>query len=262
MGLQDDSLNRLEWENAPFDAPFARRRVAAEAAAAVSTERHATRTPGARSEMRRARERRGVVLDFEERALVARLLAGDEAACESFVDDYVPRLHRYAASRLAGERDLVQEVVQATVCRAIEKLSGFRGESSLFTWLCACCHNEIVSVFRRRSRRPATVPIEEALATAGVAGDSPADPERSFRRAETRALVHLALDRLPAHQARALEWKYLEGLSVREIAQRSELGEKAAESLLTRARIAFRAAFEELTLAGEVVARARGAEHD
>ena len=248
MRVHDEPLARLEWENAPFDAHFARRPAAqAVAAASAGPRPRAAPERELRSAMRRARERRGVLLDLEERALVTRLVAGDAAAFERFVDEYVPRLHRFAASRLPGERDLVQEVVQATVCRALEKLAGFRGEASLFTWLCACCRNEIADVFRRRGRRPATVPIDEAV-TAAATLDAPAvDPERLLQRAESRALVHLALDLLPAHHARALEWKYLEGLSVREIAHRSELGEKAAESLLTRARGAFREAFIELS---------------
>jgi DNA-directed RNA polymerase specialized sigma24 family protein len=63
--------------------------------------------------------------------------------------------------------------------------------------------------------------------------------------------VHLVLDALPAHYANALEWKYLEELSVAEIAGRLGLGEKAAESLLTRARAAFRDAFTTLKPAPE-----------
>ena len=48
------------------------------------------------------------------------------------------------------------------------------------------------------------------------------------------------LDALPGRYGEALEWKYIDGLSVREIAARLELGEKATESLLTRARESFR----------------------
>jgi DNA-directed RNA polymerase specialized sigma24 family protein len=51
------------------------------------------------------------------------------------------------------------------------------------------------------------------------------------------------LDGLPSHYADALDWKYIEDLSVREIAVRMNLGLKAAESLLTRARESFKDAF-------------------
>ncbi len=57
----------------------------------------------------------------------------------------------------------------------------------------------------------------------------------------------MALDQLPSHYGSALEWKYLEELSVKEIASRLKLSPKAAESTLTRAREAFRDGFTALT---------------
>jgi DNA-directed RNA polymerase specialized sigma24 family protein len=56
----------------------------------------------------------------------------------------------------------------------------------------------------------------------------------------------MALDGIPGHYAQALEWKYLDRLSVQEIAGRLGVQTKAAESLLTRARQAFRAGYESL----------------
>jgi DNA-directed RNA polymerase specialized sigma24 family protein len=66
-------------------------------------------------------------------------------------------------------------------------------------------------------------------------------------RKQEAHLVHAALDLLPPHYARALEWKYVDRLPVAEIAARLRLGAKAAESLLTRARRAFRAGYERLS---------------
>jgi DNA-directed RNA polymerase specialized sigma24 family protein len=58
--------------------------------------------------------------------------------------------------------------------------------------------------------------------------------------------VQATLDTLPERYGQALEWKYVDGLAVAEIAARLGTGEKAAESLLSRAREAFRAAIGEL----------------
>ena len=71
---------------------------------------------------------------------------------------------------------------------------------------------------------------------------------RAFRevgRAYPPGLLTL-LDGLPARYGDALEWKYVEGLPVVEIAARLAVSPKAAESLLTRAREAFRDAFATL----------------
>ena len=65
----------------------------------------------------------------------------------------------------------------------------------------------------------------------------------ALQQKETARLVQVVLDRLPARYGDALEWKYIEGLSVAEIGERLGIATKAAESVLARARAAFRDAF-------------------
>jgi len=182
-----------------------------------------------------------------ERALVDRMLDGDEAAFREFCDDYMPPLYRFARRRLSGDIDMAREVVQATVCKAIGNLAGFRGEAALSTWLAACCRNEIAALYRRGPRSGREVSLEEDEARHGPPVAPSADgPEHSLLRQESAELVHRALDELPPRYGRVLEWKYLEDLPVAEIARRLEVGTKAAESLLTRAREAFRRAYARL----------------
>lgn len=189
----------------------------------------------------------------DERSLVRRMLAGDEPAFERFSDDYIPALYRFALRRLDGDRELARELTQTTVCKAIAKLATFRGEAALMTWLCACLRNEVAAHFRSARRWGAEVElseVEKGRVLPSAVG--PVDgPERALLRGEAADRVHLALDSLPPHYGRALEWKYLEDLSVREIALRLNLGAKAAESILTRARDAFRAVYAELSVAGD-----------
>lgn len=181
-----------------------------------------------------------------EKALVDGMLAGDERAFDRFADFYIPIVHRFAAYRLRGDTDLVEEIVQQTLTRALSRLSTFRGEAALSTWLCAVCRNEIAGHFRRRARIGSEIDIGAADEAAVEALDArrAESPEAGASRSETRHIVHEALDALPAHYGQALEWKYLQELPVREIARRLDLGLKAAESLLTRARLAFRREYD------------------
>ncbi len=182
----------------------------------------------------------------DERALVHRILGGDEVAFDAFADRYMPILFRFARRRLHGDIELAWDVVQTTMCKAIPKLSTYRGEASLSTWLCACCRNEIASHFRKR-RPERELPLDDGdFGPEAVTAPLGLGPEPGLLRRERRDLVHEALDLLPPHYAEALEWKYLEGASVREIALRLDLSPKAAESLLTRARNAFRQAYADL----------------
>ncbi len=186
----------------------------------------------------------------DEREFVQRMIGGDEAAFELFADSYVPALYRFASRRLGGDRELTRDIVQTTLCKAIAKLSTFRGDAALMTWLCACCRNEIAGHFRKTMRPVREVDLTEVEETsaAELAAVAPEAPEVAALRSEASRLVHAALDELPPHYGQVLEWKYLEDLPVKEIASRLELGPKAAESLLTRAREAFRRVHSRLTV--------------
>lgn len=191
---------------------------------------------------------------LEDLQLVRRLLAGDEAAFDAFFATYFPRLTRYALSRVQGNESLAEEAVQNALCKAVAHLSGYRGEAALLTWLMTFCRHEIHALLGAGQAKaislsenlPAVDAALEALALAA------ASPEDDARRKDTHRLVHLALDWLSPRHAQVLTWKYLEELSVATIAERLALSEKAAESLLTRARGYFREAFLELAGEGEL----------
>jgi RNA polymerase sigma-70 factor (ECF subfamily) len=65
---------------------------------------------------------------------------------------------------------------------------------------------------------------------------------------ETTRLIQVALDQLPTHYGDALEWKYVYGFSVDEIAEKLGIGFEAAQSLLARAKRAFQEIYGALTI--------------
>ena len=190
-----------------------------------------------------------------DRELVRRMLGGDEAAFDEFFADYFPRLFRFAVLRLR-DQDAAEDLVQNSLISAVRHLASWRGEATLFTWLCTICRREISAWEKRTSRRVIVSLAEDdpvvraALESIGAAAEA---PDAGLARADTGRIVQLVLDHLPPRYSRALEWKYLEDLSVDDIATRLQCTPKAAESLLTRARDAFRDAFAAVqTAANEV----------
>ena len=190
-----------------------------------------------------------------ERELVRRMLGGDEGAFDEFFADYFPRLFRFAVLRLR-DQDAAEDLVQNSLISAVRHLRSWRGEATLFTWLCTICRREI-SAWEKRTSRRAMVSLAEddpgvraALESIGAAAEA---PDAGLKRADTGRLVQLVLDHLPPRYSRALEWKYLEDLSVDDIAARLHCTPKAAESLLTRARDAFRDAFATVRAAANEV---------
>jgi len=189
-----------------------------------------------------------------DRAVARRILAGDEAAFRELFDRFFPRLYRFALVRLDRDKEIARDVVQQTFCNAIERLESYRGEAALYTWFCQICRNVIADHYRQRQRVEARVVLLEdqpnvrAILEA-LAAPTSDEPDTGVWRQQVHRVVEATLDALPGHYGEVLEWKYLDGQSVEEIARRLEVGPKAAESLLTRARLAFHAAISELAAA-------------
>ena len=181
--------------------------------------------------------------------LVRRMLAGEQAAFTALFDSPFPRVYRFALPRVGRDEDAAREVVQRTMIKAMRKLDQYRGEASLFTWTCQICRHEVADHVRSQRRGSDKVVLiedseEVRAALESVAAPPGDDPLRRCDRAELGRLIQSILDRLPARYGEALEWKYIEGSSVDEIGQRLGIGTTAAQSLLARARVAFREGLE------------------
>jgi len=132
----------------------------------------------------------------------------------------------------------------------VQKMGSFRGEALLFTWLCQICRNEMVTTYRQRGIQDSqTVRLEDhpaiqaALESISVDIDT---PEKNRTQEELARFVRLTLEYLPTKYATALELKYIRGCSVDEIGEQLNISTKAAESVLSRARAAFKEGFRSL----------------
>jgi RNA polymerase sigma-70 factor, ECF subfamily len=200
-----------------------------------------------------------------DQELILAMLAGDEAAFRSFFEIYFPRVYRFALPRVSGEIEVAKEVVQATLTKAVRNLAAYRGEAALFSWLCQICRRQIVDYLRANKRHSENVVLiddspELRAALEAVQAPSSDDPLQHYGSVETRRLVQSVLDRLPARYGDVLEWKYIEGRSVEEIGELLGIGQTAAQSVLARARGAFREALETVfgSTAQDVLAGMRG----
>ncbi len=187
-----------------------------------------------------------------DKRLAERMLGGEEAAFRLFFSTYFPRLFRFALYRVDGDEAQAEDIVQNTLYKAIDKLDTYRGEAALFTWLCTFCRHEISAWLKKKNRNQVDL-IEDSpmiRATLESLTDPAATPELEANRLDLARLIKVTMDSLPSAYADALEWKYIDGLSVAEIGDRQGRGRKAAESLLNRAREAFRDGFTATTGAG------------
>ncbi|AMN48038.1 RNA polymerase sigma-70 factor, ECF subfamily [Steroidobacter denitrificans] len=197
--------------------------------------------------------------------LIALMLKGDEIAFRRFFETYFPRLYRFAAPRLGGDSDAAKEVVQATLIKAMRNLENYRGEAAVFSWLCQICRRQIIDhvrTHRRHLSRLALVEDSDEMQRVLEAIAAPCDDEplHGYSADETRRIVQSVLDKLPNRYGDVLEWKYIEGRSVEEIAALLGVGQIAVQSMLARARVAFRSVLETVfgMAANDVLSGMRG----
>lgn len=189
---------------------------------------------------------------LDDKRLVKQLLAGDERAFDRFFEENFTRLYRFALVRLGDDPDAAREVAQITLSKAVRKLHTYKAEAALFSWLCAICRNATSDWLKAHGRYREHIVLTEDYADVRAAVESleapgQVDPEQHYRRVELLRLIQVAMDNLPPKYGDVLEWKYVEGRSVREIAARMDLGVEATQSLLARAKRAFADAFSALT---------------
>jgi len=203
-----------------------------------------------------------VPIYLEDKKLVKRLLAGDERAFSQFFDDNFSRLYRFALTRLSNDPESTREIVQSVLSKSLQKIHTYRAESALFTWLCVICRNEIIDWARKNECYRKNIVLTEDLpeiraVVESLVAPTGTDPTRLYEKHEVCRLIQVALDTLPPKYGDALEWKYIEGHSVKEIAARMNLSPQAAQSLLARAKISFREIYSTLSepLVSELQAR-------
>jgi RNA polymerase sigma-70 factor (ECF subfamily) len=185
-----------------------------------------------------------------DKRLVKKLLQGDEAAFENFYTEYFDKLYRFVLTRVDHQHHLAEDIVQSSLCKAIDKLSSFRAEASLLTWLCTFCRYELSAHFKGQEKRTTFIEDQPELLAhiESLATVLQQEPENNYLRKELNSVVHLTLDSLPERYATVVELKYIRGCSVKEIAKILDVTAKTVESLLSRARPVFEEVF--MTLSG------------
>lgn len=185
-----------------------------------------------------------------DRQLARHIAAGDVESFDAFFKEYFPRLFRFTLTRTNGDADLAEEIVQATMCKVVRNMGSFRGEASLFTWLCQICRNELVSRYRSRGMDNwETVPYEDVPEIRAALESMTANtqgPENAGTSTELAKFVRVTMAHLPTRYSQALEMKYIQGYSVTEIGGELGISYEAAESVLSRARAAFKEGFRSL----------------
>jgi RNA polymerase sigma-70 factor (ECF subfamily) len=171
--------------------------------------------------------------------LVRRALARDEAAVRAILKANNQRLFRIARGILRNDAE-AEDVVQETYVRALTHLEGFRGDSSLSTWLSRIAMNEAMGRLRGRKTSSEWNPEQQYRNEAEIiqfpASTTSDDPERSMAQREIQLVVERAIDELPQPFRLVFVTRVIEEMTVEETAKLLGLKPETVKTRLHRAR--------------------------
>lgn len=161
----------------------------------------------------------------------------DEATFRAFYDDALPRVYGYLLHRCGGVVAVAEDLTQETFMAAVVELRRGRTVGAALPWVYGIARHKLIDHYRRQER---------AERLAGGASHALADAtEATGESAERGDALLGALASLPASQRAALVLRHADGYSVPEVAEALGRSVEAVESLLVRARIAFRRGYRE-----------------
>ncbi len=177
----------------------------------------------------------------KDEELVKGVLKGDKSWLGKFQQKYRKRLFYFVLQKIDDPQD-AEEVVQDTLVSAIYSLPSFLGKSSLWSWLCAIAKHEMADFYRKK--RIKTIVFSRLPGLERIISEA-LSPELALEEKEMKQkIIHCFLELTEGYRE-ILRLKYIEGLSVRQIARRGQKSVKAVEMHLRRARLAFRKLWHE-----------------
>ena len=182
--------------------------------------------------------------ELNETQLLNGLRGRDPAAVRHLSECYLPSVWRFVCVRVGGDQHLAEDIVSETVLALIRAAAVPDGEiENPGAWLRSVASRKVNDHFRAAARVKHL--IDQVKQTAEAADYN--GPVSQHELEERREAIRGVMNQLTESHRMALEWKYIDKWSVRDIAARLDLTEKATESLLFRARKDFRDRLERHT---------------
>ncbi|ADB16570.1 RNA polymerase, sigma-24 subunit, ECF subfamily [Pirellula staleyi DSM 6068] len=183
-----------------------------------------------------------------EHTIARGLLAGQASAWESMYDTLAPRIWQSVARRVGPHQHEVADIVQETFLAAAGSLRTFDpSRGTLWGWLSGIARRQAALYFRRRQTRPPSFETSLFDAESAQLETSEPLPADLLSAAETAQSVREALSMLPLDYEELLVARYLDELSLDELAARDATSTTALQSKLARARRALRSALARVT---------------
>ena len=171
----------------------------------------------------------------EEKELLKKIIKKDEKALLIVYKKYQPSIFNFVKSQINNYQQ-AEEITQDIFLDFIEALRDFRFQSSLKTFLFSIARHKIVDQIRKRKIKSI---LFSRLPSYVVEGLKVVFIDDEIDKKELKEKISKIIDSLPNDYQLILRLKYIEGIKIKEIAEKLKMNFKATESLLFRARKSF-----------------------
>lgn len=175
---------------------------------------------------------------MNEKELIARLQARDEAAFEELIRQYEKKVYSLCF-RMCGNAEDAEEAAQDAFLALWRGIDRFRQESSLSTWIYRLASNACIDLMRRKKKGASSVSLDDEELFVDAVDPAPQPHEEAERR-ETQRLLQEGLLSLPAEYRSILLLREIEGLSYSEISAALDLELGTVKSRISRGRTLLR----------------------
>jgi RNA polymerase sigma-70 factor, ECF subfamily len=158
---------------------------------------------------------------------------------ETVISDYLPSFHRRAYRYLGNVAD-AEDAIQDALLSACKHMDQFKGEARMSTWLTAIVINSARMQLRRRPRQIHVSLDEhseqESYALAELLPDHSPSPEEQCRKSDLAENVLELMAQLSPTLRNAFQLYHLEGMNIREVADKLGVAEGTVKARIARAR--------------------------
>lgn len=179
--------------------------------------------------------------------IARRASAGDASALARLYSRYADPLFAFIYHHTPDSRQDTEDIWQDTWLAVLRSLRSYQGKSQFFTWLCAIARHKIADYYRRQQHNPVQLHSNSKEEQLSLIIEYGSLHDEILSQPITRTCVVEALATLSEGYRRALIARYADEESIAEVARRLGKNYKATESLLSRARAAFREALVHIT---------------
>jgi RNA polymerase sigma-70 factor, ECF subfamily len=186
----------------------------------------------------------------QDRQLITRLQARDQAAVHELSERYGARIYQLALRHMKNRED-AEEVTQDVLMKVYRKVGAFRGDAALSSWIYRITFNTAMSKLRNtRLARQAEQEKERVLTAAALGEERPRTPRQTpdwshmpdeeLLKKQLRDAVADAIQELPEIYRAPVVLRDIQGLTTEEASNRLKLKDQTLKSRLHRGRLMLR----------------------